>query len=62
MSAAPEDLRIIRRRELAALLGVSPMTIHRWQARGDFPPKIRSGPNVVGWRFSVFVYREMDRQ
>lgn len=42
----PEDLRIIRgRRALAELLGVSGMTVWRWEApRGDLPARIRLGP------------------
>ena len=48
----PEDLRIIRgRRALAELLGVSGMTVWRWEApRGDLPARIRLGPHTVGWR------------
>jgi prophage regulatory protein len=47
----PSDLRIIRRRELAELLGVSGMTVWRWEApRGDLPARIRLGPHTVGWR------------
>jgi prophage regulatory protein len=46
----PEDLRIIRVRELAALLGVSTMTLWRWGQAGNFPAKVRLGANSVGYR------------
>lgn len=51
MNADFEALKIIRPRELSALLGVSLMTIHRWHLRDDFPVKIRMG-RAVGFRAS----------
>ena len=42
--------RIARIKEIAATLGVSTRTIHRWYKTGSFPPPIRLGPNAVGWR------------
>jgi prophage regulatory protein len=47
----PENLRIIRgRRTLAELLGVSDMTIWRWERSGNLPARIKFGPNTIGWK------------
>ncbi len=48
--SAPEDLRIIRPKELAELLDVSAMTLWRWGRDGSIPKKIKIGPNVRGYR------------
>lgn len=48
----PEDLQIIRPKQLAKLLGVSSMTLWRWEQRGDLPKKIPLGPNTRGYRRS----------
>ena len=42
--------RILRPRQLAELLGISLPTLYRWLKRDGFPPKLRLGPGVVGWR------------
>jgi prophage regulatory protein len=39
----------IRPARMAQLLGVSEMTISRWERAGKFPRRKRLGPNVVGW-------------
>jgi predicted DNA-binding transcriptional regulator AlpA len=47
--------RFIRIRELATtpgragLLPVSPATLWRWVARGEFPKPVRLGPQVTAW-------------
>ncbi len=41
--------RILRRKELSKRLGVSEVTIWRWERKGLLPPKRRFGPNTVGW-------------
>lgn len=41
--------RIVRRKELAEILGVSEVTVWRWHRQGLLPPKRRIGPNSVGW-------------
>jgi len=42
--------RVIRERNLTALIGLSRSTIRRKIARGeDFPKPIRLGPNSIGW-------------
>lgn len=43
------DTRIIRAAELAECLGVSRVTLWRWERAGRIPPKRCIGPNVVGW-------------
>ena len=44
-----KHLRIIRPNDLAALLGVSRVTIWRWERAGALPPKKTLGPRTVGW-------------
>jgi len=41
--------RVVRRKELAERLGVSEVTVWRWENRGLLPPKRAFGPNTVGW-------------
>ena len=43
------DLQIIRRGELAKLLGVSLQTLWRMEKRGDLPPKTKISNRAVGW-------------
>ena len=43
-------MRIIRKPELAKILGVSKQTIWRMQKRGDLPSRIQISKRVVGWR------------
>lgn len=46
-----EDLRMIRGcRALAELLGVSDMTVWRWERSGNLPARIKLGPNTIGWK------------
>lgn len=45
------DLKIIRIKDLKAILGCSVATIYRWEAEGKLPiEKIKFGPNSVGYR------------
>lgn len=39
----------IRLPELADLIGVSPVTIWRWEKSGSFPRRIKLGPRLVAW-------------
>jgi prophage regulatory protein len=41
--------RILRTNELAEMLGVSRVTLWRWERQGLLPAKRRLGPNTVGW-------------
>jgi predicted DNA-binding transcriptional regulator AlpA len=43
------DTRIVRPAKLAERLGISRVTLWRWERKGLLPPKRRVGPNVVGW-------------
>jgi prophage regulatory protein len=42
-------MKIIRQKELAQMFGVSLMSIHRWEQKGELPPKIQIGPRTIGW-------------
>ena len=44
--------RLIRLRELRGLIHVSTSTIFRWERGGNFPSRIKIGPNTVAWRLS----------
>lgn len=41
--------RVLRPGELAERLGISRVTLWRWERKGLLPPKRQVGPNVVGW-------------
>ena len=43
------DTRIIRATELAQRLGISRVTLWRWERAGRIPKKHEVGPNVTGW-------------
>ncbi len=43
------DTRIIRAAELAERLGISRVTLWRWERAGRIPKKVIIGPNVSGW-------------
>jgi prophage regulatory protein len=45
----PEADRIVREEERLQITQVSPVTWWRWERDGWVPPKIRLGPNSVGW-------------
>ena len=43
-------IRIIRPSELALLLGISKVTLWRWERDGQFPQRKKIGPGkAVGW-------------
>lgn len=42
--AEPNNQALIRARAAAERLGVHPVTLRRWSARGDFPQPVRLGP------------------
>ena len=50
----PLPERIVSRREVMDMLGISHMTLRRWEKAGRFPGRIRIGPEKgrVGWRLS----------
>lgn len=41
--------RILRAAELAERLGISRVSLWRWERERRMPPKRIVGPNVVGW-------------
>lgn len=43
------DSGIIRANELLEMLGISRVTLWRWQRTGSFPRSRVLGPNVRGW-------------
>ncbi len=43
------DSRIVRRKELAERLGISEVSVWRWEREGHLPKKRKLGPNVCGW-------------
>lgn len=42
-------MRLLRIREVVSRLGVSRVTLWRWERAGLFPARRRLGPNAVGW-------------
>jgi predicted DNA-binding transcriptional regulator AlpA len=44
------NLALLRKRELARLLGVSHRTIDRWARMGKLPPAIRLSAHMRAWR------------
>tara|TARA_R110002049_G_scaffold52229_1_gene146484 strand:+ start:185 stop:448 length:264 start_codon:yes stop_codon:yes gene_type:complete len=48
-----KDLQIISVKDVCSLLNISVPTIYRWESEGNLPfPKLRIGPNKVGFRRS----------
>ena len=45
--------RILRAKDVVAVLGVSRTTLWRWVKDGTFPQPIQLGPATAGWRESV---------
>jgi len=43
--------RIIRKKELFELIGLSDTTVWRLERKGEFPKRLRLGPKSVGWRY-----------
>ena len=41
--------KILRTNEVAEILGVSRVTLWRWERQGLLPAKRKIGPNTVGW-------------
>lgn len=42
-------MKILKRKEIVQMTGLSPVTIWRMEQRGEFPQKISLSPNRVGW-------------
>lgn len=44
--------RLLRRREVETITGLSRSTIYRLMQKGDFPKPVRIGPGAVRWKVS----------
>ena len=44
-----KNFEVIRSKELAKLLGVSTVTLWRWEKKGLIPQRISLGPNTRAW-------------
>jgi prophage regulatory protein len=44
-----ERNRIIRKKEVLDLVGLSDVSVWRWERAGKFPKRIQLGGNSVGW-------------
>ena len=44
--------KIIRRKDVETMIGLSRSTIYKLMSQGTFPNAIRLGPRAVGWRLS----------
>lgn len=42
-------MQMLRKKEILKILGTSSSTLDRWINAGQFPPKVRLGPNIIGW-------------
>lgn len=42
--------RLLCRKELEHILGVSTSTLYRMEKKGDLPPRVQISTNRVGWR------------
>jgi len=49
---APAQDRFLREPEVLKLVGVSRMTLRRWEEAGLFPKRYKIGPNTVAWKES----------
>jgi predicted DNA-binding transcriptional regulator AlpA len=47
---AEKIAEVIRQVELLETLSVSRSTLWRWEKEGLFPPRLRLGPNSIGWK------------
>ena len=42
--------RLLTRTEVADLIGIHPMTVHKWHEAGKLPRAVRIGPRARRWR------------
>lgn len=45
--------KILRGKEVCAIMGVSEQTISRWVKVGSFPAPLKLGPRRIGWEQSA---------
>ena len=46
------SLKILRRKDVEEIVGLSRSTIYKLMSTGAFPRSIRLGPRAAGWRLS----------
>jgi prophage regulatory protein len=46
------QVKILRRKDVESMVGLSRSTIYKLMNQGLFPKAIRLGPRAVGWRIS----------
>ena len=44
--------KLLRRRQIEEITGMSRSSIYRLMQSGEFPPRVRFGPTAVRWRAS----------
>ena len=44
--------KILRRKDVETMIGLSRSTIYKLMSQGTFPKAIHLGPRTVGWRMS----------
>ncbi len=45
-----QSRRVLRTADVCAFCGMSRASLHRRRAQHDFPPPIKLGPQMIGWR------------
>jgi len=55
-------IRVVRRRELLSLIGLSCSTQWRLEKAGQFPARVRLGKGSVGWRLAEVEAWVSDRE
>lgn len=51
-ASTPAPTRLLRRRDVAARVGLSAVTIWRLERAGQFPKAIRISPGAIAWKES----------
>ena len=54
--------RVIRRKELRSITGLSDSTVWRLEQSGDFPPRRKLSTQAVGWVLSEVLHWLEERQ
>ena len=59
---APAQDRFLREPEVLKLVGVSRMTLRRWEEADLFPKRYKLGANSVAWKESELLYWIANRE
>lgn len=43
---------VLRTKDVLNMLGISRTTLYAWMQGSDFPPSLKLGARVVGWRYT----------